>query len=70
VLYQKRLGVPTNLVAKGLASEDYDRISVAFGLSLFPENLGQVIEAQIQERPPIRQTQAAYQDAYISKDQV
>lgn len=70
VLYQKRLGVPANLVAKGLASEDYDRISVAFGLSLFPENLGQVIEAQIQERLPIRQTQAAYQDAYISKDQV
>ena len=60
------MGVPGDLVADGLEDNDYDRVSVAYGLSRL--DVGKVIRAT-----PIPKIEIApvnsWSDNYIDKDQ-
>ena len=69
-LYKKRIDVPGNLSATDLPKIDYDRLSVAYGLSIFPYNLGQVVEAQLKQQPVSPTVNDSWRDNYIDKDQV
>jgi hypothetical protein len=60
------LGVPGDLIADGLADEDFDRISVAYGLSKL--EVGRVLRAAPMpkvEVPPVD----TWRDNYVDKDQ-
>ena len=66
-LRQLPLEVPRELVAPGLKSSEYDRLSVAFGLSFL--KLGSYVRSQdIPDLP--RESAPDYYDRFISKDQV
>ena len=60
------MGVPRDLVADGVAAEEYDRLSVAYGLSRL--EVGTVVKALPQPRlsiPPVN----IWRDNYVDKDQ-
>ena len=65
--HPKQIALPEDLNAPGLKRDDYDRLSVAYGLSFI--NVGKIVRsipaprlASVQEH--------SYQDRYISKDSV
>lgn len=63
----RELILPTNLVAPGVVRMDYDRLSVAYGLSQL--SLDSVTRAlTMRPRAPL-QSVTTWQDSYISKDQ-
>lgn len=63
--HRKELGVPSELEAKGLAQIDYDRLSVAYGLSFV--DVGNVAFAKAM--PAIKQTSSVeWQSRYTGKD--
>lgn len=60
------MGVPDDLVAEGLAEDDYDRLSVAYGLSRL--EVGKIVKALPQPKiaiPPVN----IWRDNYVDKDQ-
>lgn len=60
------MGVPDDLVADGVAEDDYDRLSVAYGLSRL--EVGKIVKALPQpklEIPPVN----IWRDNYVDKDQ-
>ena len=60
------MGVPDDLVAEGVSGEEYDRLSVAYGLSRL--EVGKVVKALPQpklEIPPVN----IWRDNYVDKDQ-
>ncbi len=60
------MGVPDDLVADGVAETEYDRLSVAYGLSRL--EVGKVVKALPQPRlaiPPVN----IWRDNYVDKDQ-
>jgi hypothetical protein len=62
----RRMMTPKNLIALGLPPSDYDRLSVAYGLSLL--NVGK-IDKSIPE-PKIQISEIAnWQNNYVDKDQ-
>jgi hypothetical protein len=68
-----RLPVPGDLAEAGWHAEDFDRLSVAYGLSLAgheESSLGRIVRSI--EVPDIRTCNGASEDAsiYISKDQM
>ena len=64
--HRRELGVPSELVAPGLAQVDYDRLSVAFGLSFV--DVGSVAIAQAM--PKIKQRASVnWHSDYLDKDQ-
>lgn len=69
ILKLKTLDKPNNLQAPNLLSQDYDRLSVAYGLSLDPFNIGNIIEHQ-QRKEDSRKPLPSWEDNYVSKDQV
>ncbi len=69
-LYKKRIDLPSNLRAPDLSTSDYDRLSVAYGLSFFPYNLGEIVKAQEQDSPAPPTVDESWRDRYIDKDQI
>lgn len=67
-----KLPVPQDLADSGWHSDDFDRVSVAFGLSLSGEggrSLGSIVRAiDVPQVQPYRA--AAAEDRYVSKDQM
>lgn len=62
-----RLKRPSNLICFDIKETDYDRLSVAYGLSRL--HLGKIDTAQpLPQDPNIQAT--TFQDRYIDKDQV
>lgn len=60
------MGVPDDLVADGVAEVEYDRLSVAYGLSRL--EVGKVVKAMPQPKidiPPVN----SWRDNYTDKDQ-
>jgi hypothetical protein len=60
------MGVPDDLVADGVAKTEYDRLSVAYGLSRL--EVGKVVKALPQPKvaiPPVN----FWRDNYVDKDQ-
>lgn len=60
------MGVPDDLVADGVAEDDYDRLSVAYGLSRL--EVGKIVKALPQPKlaiPPVN----IWRDNYVDKDQ-
>lgn len=60
------MGVPDDLVADGVAEDDYDRLSVAYGLSRL--EVGKIVKALPQPKfaiPPV----IIWRDNYVDKDQ-
>lgn len=60
------MGVPDDLVAEGVAEDEYDRLSVAYGLSRL--EVGKIVKALPQPKlviPPIN----IWRDNYVNKDQ-
>ena len=60
------MGVPDDLVADGIAEAEYDRLSVAYGLSRL--EVGKVVKAMPQPKldiPPVN----SWRDNYTDKDQ-
>lgn len=63
--HRKELGVPSELEARGLAQKDYDRLSVAYGLSFV--DVGTVAIAKAM--PAIKQSSAIdWRSGYTGKD--
>ena len=60
------MGVPGDLIAEGLSETDYDRISVAYGLSRL--EVGKVIKAIPLPKAVIEPVDT-WRDNYIDKDQ-
>ena len=60
------MGVPEDLVADGLADADYDRVSVAYGLSRL--DVGRVIRATPIPKISIAPVKS-WTENYIDKDQ-
>lgn len=59
------MGVPDDLVADGVAEDDYDRLSVAYGLSRL--EVGKIVKALPQPKiaiPPV----SIWRDNYVDKD--
>lgn len=63
--HRRDLGIPSELDAPGLAQIDYDRLSVAFGLSFV--DVGTVVAAQAMPRIKQRST-ADWRSSYTNKD--
>lgn len=66
------LPVPEKFTAPGLERVEYDRLSVAYGLSwqgAGGRKLGEIIRRE-DIRPPLVSDRASFTDRYISKDQV
>lgn len=61
------LTMPTDLICKGVAQGDYDRLSVAYGLSRL--HLGE-IDTALPLPQELEERRMTYQDRYIDKDQV
>lgn len=60
------MGVPDDLVAEGVSEEEYDRLSVAYGLSRL--EVGKIVKALPQPKlviPPVN----IWRDNYVDKDQ-
>jgi hypothetical protein len=60
------MGVPDDLVAEGVSEEQYDRLSVAYGLSRL--EVGKIVKALPQPKlviPPVN----TWRDNYVDKDQ-
>lgn len=60
------MGVPDDLIAEGVAEHDYDRLSVAYGLSRL--EVGRILKALPQPKlaiPPVN----IWRDNYVDKDQ-
>ncbi len=60
------MGVPDDLVAEGVAEDEYDRLSVAYGLSRL--EVGKIVKALPQPKlaiPPVN----IWRDNYVDKDQ-
>ena len=62
----KTLTIPGNLEAPGLKREDYDRLSVAYGLSLL--EVGKVVRALPKPKIDIPM-ESSWRDNYVDKDQ-
>ena len=60
------LGVPGDLVADGLAEEDFDRVSVAYGLSKL--EVGQVLRAAPMPKVEVQPVDT-WRNNYVEKDQ-
>ena len=60
------LGVPGDLVADGLAEEDFDRVSVAYGLSKL--EVGKVLRAAPMPKVEVLPVDT-WRDNYVDKDQ-
>jgi len=69
-VYKKRIDLPHKLRAPDLSTSDYDRLSVAYGLSFFPYNLGEIVRAQEQDSPAPPTVDESWRDRYIDKDQI
>lgn len=62
----RRMNVPKNLIAEGLSAVDYDRLSVAYGLSFL--NVGRIVKAV--SKPKIQTKEAIeWRSNYVDKDQ-
>jgi hypothetical protein len=61
-----QLNIPLDLVADGVNQQDFDRLSVAYGLSKV--NVGQITQAMPIPMVPIEK-QESFTDRYIDKDQ-
>lgn len=61
-----QLGYPRDLVSEGIDEKDFDRLSVAYGLSKL--NIGTITQAVPFPKVPI-ETQVSFTDRYIDKDQ-
>lgn len=59
---------PNNLQAPSLAREDYDRLSVAFGLSFL--EVGEIVKALAEPIAIGAENVTSYQDRFVSKDQM
>lgn len=60
------MGVPNDLIADSVSTEDFDRLSVAYGLSRL--EVGKIVRALPQPRlaiPPVE----IWRDNYVDKDQ-
>ena len=60
------MGVPDDLVADAVAEDEYDRLSVAYGLSRL--EVGKIVKALSQPKiaiPPV----SIWRDNYVDKDQ-
>lgn len=62
----RTLGVPGDLVADGLAEEDFDRVSVAYGLSKL--EVGQVLRAVPMPKVEVQPVNT-WRNNYVDKDQ-
>jgi hypothetical protein len=60
------LGVPGDLIADGLPNEDFDRVSVAYGLSRL--EVGKVMKAVPLPKVAIEPVDT-WRDHYVDKDQ-
>ena len=59
------MGVPDDLVAEGVSEDEYDRLSVAYGLSRL--EVGKIVKALPQPKlviPPV----TIWRDNYVDKD--
>ncbi len=63
---KRALVKPTKLRAQGLADADYDRLSVAFGLSFL--EVGKIVKALQNHKVPNNEASSHYTDNYVSKD--
>jgi hypothetical protein len=61
-----QLGYPGDLVSEGIDEKDFDRLSVAYGLSKL--NVGTITQAVPLPKVPI-ETQVSFTDRYVDKDQ-
>lgn len=61
-----QLGYPGDLVSEGIDEKDFDRLSVAYGLSKL--NVGTITQAMPVPKVPI-ETQVSFTDRYVDKDQ-
>lgn len=61
-----QLGYPGDLVSEGIDEKDFDRLSVAYGLSKL--NVGTITQALPLPKVPI-ETQVSFTDRYVDKDQ-
>ena len=59
------MGVPADLVADGIAEAEYDRLSVAYGLSRL--EVGKVVKALPQPKLAIAAVNS-WRDHYVGKD--
>lgn len=67
-LYQQ-LPQPTDLVAPGAAPGDFDRLSVAYGLSFSELNIGKVqVPSQIDDMPKPQLIRSSVEDRYVGKE--
>ena len=63
----KQISLPGDLNAPGVKREDYDRLSVAYGLSFL--NVGKIVRA-IPKPRLVFTPETSYQNHYVSKDDV
>lgn len=63
----RQIALPADLAAPGLKREDYDRLSVAYGLSFM--DVGKVVRAMPKPRL-VFTPETSYQNHYVSKDDV
>ncbi len=61
-----QLGYPGDLVSEGIDEKDFDRLSVAYGLSKL--NVGSITQAVSVPKVP-SETQVSFTDRYVDKDQ-
>jgi hypothetical protein len=63
----RTLEIPKDLIAPGLAREDYDRLSVAYGLSFL--DVGKIVKSVPLPIVPVPEERSwQYSDRFISKD--
>ena len=69
-LRASQLPVPDDLQVPGITPKDYARLSVAYGLSFDPFDVGQIKRMNEIDDVPAEVIQSTYEQRYIDKDQM